>query len=426
MRRFALNVLHVIHSIDPRSGGPSHALRGLVREQVRRGHRVTVLATTVQSAEPWEVAAAYEQRMRDDPDLAGAETTLIKAWGRRRVWRRFGYAPASREWLRSSFVEKAVRPDVVHIHGAFSDLTHVAARQAHRYGVPYIVRPAGCLDADCIDRRSRRLKEWFARVWLQDDMRQAAFVQAMSGAEAEQLKAWATDEQLVSIPHGIELPTLCPLGAADPEAAALAARYPQLAGGRVVLFMARIDSKKRPELIVEALAMLRDEHPDLRLLVAGCDAGHLAALQETIGRLRMNERVAFAGFLQGADKSAAYRAARLCALPSKDENFGVTVIEAMAHGTPMLVTPGVANHVHVDASGGGLTVEPTREAVAEGIRRLLSMDRDALGAKGRIYVAENLTWTGVANRLDELYRRCAPEGTSTMQPDAAHDLCIAE
>jgi len=44
-----MRLLHVIHSIDPRSGGPSHALRGLVAEQVRRGHRVTVTATTAQS-----------------------------------------------------------------------------------------------------------------------------------------------------------------------------------------------------------------------------------------------------------------------------------------------------------------------------------------------------------------------------------------
>lgn len=420
-----LQVLHVIHSIDPRSGGPSHALRGLVREQVRRGHQVSVATTSIQSAEPWEAAASYRERIAADADLAGAEVTLLRAYGRKRILRRYGYTPGCAAWFRDRFARREQRPDVVHIHGVFSNLTHIAARQAQRHDIPYIVRPAGCLDVDCIDRRSRRLKQWFTRVWLAEDMRQAAYIQAMSAAEASQLAAWARDEQLVSIPHGIALPAL-PDASCDEEAHALAARFPQLAGGQIALFMARVDSKKRPELIVEALSLLRDEKPDLRLLVAGCDAGHLSALEATIARLNMNDRVAFAGFLQGADKAAAYRAARLCVLPSKDENFGVTVIEALAHGAPILVTPGVANHVHVDASGGGLTVEPTREALAEGIRKLLAIDRTTVGAKGRDYVARQLTWSGVADRLDELYRRGSSTQRAPLGEVAEPALCTSK
>ena len=51
-----MKILHVIHSVDPRSGGPSHALREMVRAQRDAGHDINLVATTIQSAEPWAPA----------------------------------------------------------------------------------------------------------------------------------------------------------------------------------------------------------------------------------------------------------------------------------------------------------------------------------------------------------------------------------
>ncbi|MEO8377644.1 MAG: hypothetical protein ABI579_08225, partial [Candidatus Sumerlaeota bacterium] len=68
-----MKIVHVIHSIDPRSGGPSGTLRALATAQVALGDKVCIITTDVQSAEPWAKAAAYRQQLRDDKNLKGIE-----------------------------------------------------------------------------------------------------------------------------------------------------------------------------------------------------------------------------------------------------------------------------------------------------------------------------------------------------------------
>jgi len=70
----------------------------------------------------------------------------------------------------------------------------------------------------------------------------------------------------------------------------------------------------------------------------------------------------------------------------------------------VVVTPGVASHIYVDAAGCGFTVEDSVDAVAEGIRKVLLSDRTELGRRGREYVEKHLTWPAVVDKLDELYQ----------------------
>ncbi len=90
-------------------------------------------------------------------------------------------------------------------------------------------------------------------------------------------------------------------------------------------------------------------------------------------------------------------------LPSRDENFGMAVVEAMAHSVPTVVTRGVAAHEYVDASGGGVTVGDTADALAEGIRQMLAGDRAKIGTRGRDFVESNLSWLAVGRQIEQLY-----------------------
>jgi len=114
--------------------------------------------------------------------------------------------------------------------------------------------------------------------------------------------------------------------------------------------------------------------------------------------------VVFAGFLEGEAKQEALAGADLFVLPSIDENFGIAVVEAMAHGLPVVVTPGVAAHVYVDQSGGGLTVEGTVESLAEGMRKILNGDGPAMGRRARAFIEQYLSWPAVMRQYDQMYR----------------------
>lgn len=394
-----MKILHVIHSLDPRSGGPSHAIRQMCRAQTAAGADVALLATTVQSSEPWAPRDEYVERLHQDPAFEGVDLAVEAAYGRRGPWHRYAYSPDSRRCLQRRLRDIERRPDVVHIHGVFSHITHSAARIAKACGVPYVIRPTGALDPACFESGNRWLKRAFTRIMLQRDMREAAFVHATSDAEGNAMRAWVDADRIRVVPLGIDVPSY------DRSAAAerLRETFPQLRGRRVVLFMARVHPIKRAELLVEALALLQGEFPDLALLIVGQDSGGMAAVQAAIDRHALSERVILAGFLEGDRKIAAFAGSDLFALPSKHENFGVAVAEAMAHALPVLVTSGVASHVYVDECGCGVTVEGSAPAIADGLRRLLASDPATMGARGRDFVARRLAWPAIERELTALY-----------------------
>src|SRR5690606_19191530 len=141
-----MKILHVLHSLDPRSGGPSESLREIVRHQAAAGHQVSVITTDAQSVEPWRPSQVFRTALADDPRLAGAELFIARSFGRRRPLSRYSYSLQSTQWMKRRFADRSKRPDVVHIHGVFSHLTSAAARLSRRYGVPYVIRPAGSLN----------------------------------------------------------------------------------------------------------------------------------------------------------------------------------------------------------------------------------------------------------------------------------------
>jgi len=397
-----MHILHVIHSIDPRSGGPSHALRGLLQAQRGQGHAVTVVATTAQSAEPWAPQNQFVAQMRADPAFSDVDLVLGRAWGRHRPWSRFSYCPHTIRLLKQRLANPATRPDVIHIHGQFSHLTIRAAQLARRWRVAYVVRPAGSFDAACLKRGMAFWKRVFVQLFHRRDLRLAAAVHVTSQSEAKQIAELVPSARIVQIPHGVDLPPPRILE----ERENLLCHYPQLRNRRVILYLSRLHEIKRPEWVLDAVLSLRRTYPDLGLIMAGPDAGMEAALRSRAVSAGVDGEVIFPGFLQGRDKSAAFAIADVFCLPSHHENFGVAVVEALACGVPVVVTPGVASHVYVDASGCGLTVEDSIEAVTEGIRKMLQADKETLGRRGREYVEKHLSWHAVAERTEQMYTDC--------------------
>jgi glycosyltransferase involved in cell wall biosynthesis len=395
-----MRILHVIWSIDPRTGGPGHAIRKIASYQLRAGHEVSIATTSMQLAERFESREAFKARMLADAELGGIEVFLGKAFGRRKPWSSWAHSHECSHWLRQRMADKSRAPDVVHIHGVFSHVTAVAAAQARRHGIPYIVRPAGMLNAACLKMGRQRLKAMFTRLFLRKDLQEAGCIHVTSQQEASAVAGYLPTSKIRIIPHGV---TVSPAPDGDARRAILE-RFPQLRGKRVVLSIARISPKKRPEMLVEAIARLRPNHQDLMLLLAGSDEGHLAVVKAVARQHAIEDAVVCPGFLDGHWKAGAFAVADLFALPSLDENFAVAVIEAMAHAVPVLVTPEVAAHVYADESGGGLTITGTPEAFAEGIRTVLSGDPQAMGRRGREYVEKNLTWPAVIQQIDAMYR----------------------
>lgn len=395
-----MKILHVIHSLDPRSGGPSNTLRALAAAQAEAGDDVTILATDVQSAEPWLDDADYRGKLSLDERLQRVRVEIVKGIGRKGALRRFRYSREAAPRLREMMLSR--RPDVIHIHGLFSHLTTCAARIGAAAHVPHVMRPAGGLNEFCRAQGNRAGKNALFHLFVKRDLESALFVHATSEREAEELRRILPEARIEVIPHGVEIPSQEEL---DSARALFLSSHLQLKDQRLVLYLSRIDRKKRLDLVVRAMAEAPLAAGDVALVIAGSDAGFRAEVERLVRELQLERRVFFVGFLEGMMKSGAFAAANVFALTSEDENFGAAAVEALAHGTPTVLTRGVDSHAYSEAAGAGVTVDATPSAIADGIARMLREDRTAMAAAGRRHAQEKLSWKEICARLRAAYCR---------------------
>jgi glycosyltransferase involved in cell wall biosynthesis len=290
--------------------------------------------------------------------------------------------------------------DVVHIHSLFLFPQFAAWRAARRARVPYIVSPRGALDP-WLRRRNATVKAIADAAWQRRFLEQAALLHLTSGEEARQAAGVAPRVPRAVVPNGVRWSEYERLPSAD------AFRHAYLHGNDapIVLFMGRISAKKGIDLLVRAFAAVRREFGDAWLVIAGPDDERLTrslralALHEGVA-----DRVVFTGMLRGDAKLAALAAADVWALPSRGENFGNAVVEAMAASRAVLVSAEVNIAMDIALASAGVVAERSVDAFAEGITMLLrdGSARTALGVAARAF-AQRYDWARVAPQLAAMY-----------------------
>ena len=373
-----MRVLHLVSSLDPRAGGPPKALVGFASALVKLQLHVTVLSTT----RP-DDRADYA----DDLKAGGVDVTLI---GPMRTPLRI------HPDLKKAVKEGVQCADVVHIHGIWDPLQHLGAALARRSDVPYIFRPCGMLDPWSL-RQSRWKKRLYLAILLRRDLNAAAAIHYTTATERDLAAPFRLRPQAIVEPNGIDLTEFEHL----PPAGTFRDKYPQIGDRPIVLFLGRLHPKKGPDILIEAFA--RAALPDAVLVLAGPgDENYVADLRMLVAKHRLEDRVIFTGMLLGRDRIAVYADADLFCLPSHQENFGIAVVEALAAGTPVLVSDQVNIFREVEDAGVATVVALRTDALVEKLARVnnpvASLERCTAFAR------ENYNWSKIAASWIEHYK----------------------
>ena len=287
--------------------------------------------------------------------------------------------------------------DVIHLMGHWSMLNALVFILARQTGTPYVVCPAGELP---LFGRSRWLKHLFNLLIGYRVVRNAAGWIAVTPDELPAFKRYGVaTERVTVIPNGIN--------EADfgvDEGGKFGDRI-GIGAAPFILFMGRLNPIKGPDLLLEAFCSIAHKYSSYHLVFAGPDGGLLESLQRGAKERGVSDRVHFIGYIAGRDKAAAYRAADLLVIPSRQEAMSIVVLEAGIVGTPVLLTS-CCGFDEVAIVGGGQVVAATANDLAAGLERLLS-DRPVLigmGSRLRDHVRHHFSWDVIVKRFLGLYR----------------------
>src|SRR5579862_197938 len=326
-----LRILQCVGDIDPAMGGSVEAARQLSVALARLGHAPELV--TLRPARP-----EWTANWSGTSHCAGPADT------------RYLYSSRLPAWVR----EHAAGYDAVLIHGLWRYTSVGVWRGLRQSGVPYFVFPHGMLDPyfrrACPGKHLQKLACWLAAErFVLRDARAVFFACERERVLARgTFRPYACREKVVGL--GISPPP--PPGATR---STLFARFPELLGKRVVLFLGRLHPKKGCDLLVQAFSRVANLDRRLHLVMAGPDqGGWQARLQAVAQGCAIASRVTWTGPLYGDGKWEAMRAAEVFALPSHAENFGIAVAEALGCGLPVLISSQVSIAPDVEADGAGL------------------------------------------------------------------------
>ena len=376
-----MRVLHVVSSIDPQSGGPVAALVGLTTAQEKSHITVSILATWRRNQN-----LSYVDLLRDERinlQLVGSTIGPL-SWHRQ---------------INATLHAMLENVDVVHIHGLWEQVQHLAATAAFSRRIPYVIRPCGMLDPWSLSQK--KLKKMAYMAWrLRTNLDRAAAIHFTSRTERDQTKSLGLRTQSLVEPNGVDLSEFQHL----PTPGTFRARYPSISDNPLIVFMGRIHPGKGLEYLVPAMAKVKPTNTVLA--VVGPDSKNFRSTVEAlVARHGLQDRVIFTNALYGADRVTALTDADLFALPSDHENFGVAVVESLAASTPVVISDRVNIHDQIAAAGVGGVVPTNIDMLAEELSRWLSDEplRRKAAKAARPFVQENYDWRRIAQHWRDHY-----------------------
>jgi glycosyltransferase involved in cell wall biosynthesis len=353
-----MKILRSTHTVNPARGGPIESIRQSSAALIRRGHSVEIISLDAPD-DPW---------VREMP-------LPVHALGPGRG--SYGYLPRFSDWIRARRSEY----DAVIVHGLWQYSSFGVWRSVAGTSTPYFVFPHGMLDPWF--KRAyplKHLKKLLYWPWGEYRVLRDAAAVLFTSEEERQLarESFALYKcKEVVVNYG----TAAPVNLEVAREAFFAA-LPRLRGERFFLFLGRLHEKKGCDLLIEAYAQIRNSSERVHLVMAGpcAQPDYLRHLQQIAAAT--DGMISFPGMLTGDVKWGALSAAEAFVLPSHQENFGIAVAEALACGTPVLISNKVNIWREIEADGAGYVENDDLAGTGNLLKRWLATAPDARSAMG--------------------------------------------
>ncbi len=386
-----MKILHVTPYYWPaiRYGGPIFSISGLCKALAVRGHEVHVYTTAIDGSADLDVPV-------NTPNVVDNVTV---SYFKCPILRRLFWAPSMRRALLKNIHEF----DLVHIHTVYVWPVFTAAKIAGNAQVPFILAPRGMLEQELMRRKSRFVKNIWLKFFGKKIISSAKALHITTPREEHELRQFHLNmPRTLHIPNGLDLDSL-------PQTLPTKATPRRNTEQNYVIFLGRISWEKGLDRLVKAWGC----GIDCQLTLAGNDeTGYSEKLKLLSRKLGIASQLNLIGPVKSDAKWHLLKRAKILVLPSYSENFGNVVLEAMAVGCPVIVTPEVGLAYAVKQYGAGAVVPGEPELLAAKIRELLDdeVQLQEMGRKGQLAAREYFSWSVIAEQMEQEYMEIVRNG----------------
>jgi glycosyltransferase involved in cell wall biosynthesis len=372
----AVTVVHTVASLTPNSG-VTPVIRGYLQDRANAG----LSSVCIYFDEPGTTREQISHLSEKDRSHLVPVARPAAPWAQ---YAAFGQILAN----TLSKLQANGHSVIVHDHGLWLPSNLATSTVARQLDCRYIVSPHGMLQPQAMAYAS--LKKRLA--WLLYEKRRlqkAAALHVTSNIEAQSVARQLPSANLIQVPIGISLPQIPPRDRPRRQD---------------VIYLGRLSPIKGISMLIKAWQLAKQAGWHLRL-VGPCDPAYLQQLRDEVAQLNVGDSVSFDGPLYGVDKQTLLLESHVLVLPSFSENFGMVVVEALAHGLPVITTNRTP-WLSIPQKGCGWIVQPEASRLAEAIRSAMSTsanDAERMGACGRIWMKEDFDPLILARRMNEHY-----------------------
>lgn len=388
-----MKVLHVIPSVSLVRGGTSQAVLDIVKVLLDRCIDAEILTTN-----------------DNGPDLLDVPVCQCTAYKQVPIWffprfsppikplKEFAFSHLLTTWLWQNITKY----DLVHIHALFSYVCTTTMAIAHIKKIPYLVRPHGLLCTWSLQQSA-----WKKQIYL-------ALIERANLNHSQALEFTTLQEQREAAPLALKPPSfILPFSVSVPtpipDARQLLRQRLQIpADEPIILFMSRLHYKKGLDYLIAALGAIKNQRFTFVLAGSG-SPDYESQIEAQLLAVGIGDRTHRVGFVQGEIKELLLQGSDIFALTSHSESFGLAVLEAIAAGLAIVITPGVPLAPVVEQYQLGCITALETATIARSLQKCLEDLNNCQQTKqrhdrARQLILKQYSWGSIASNLSEVYK----------------------
>lgn len=376
-----MRIVHFVKDLDLSSGGPTRSVPALAEWQSRINE--------------YQVSVVFGESAK--PCLPDADT-------------RVAYIPVkSGIWTEKNAIP--INPhSLFHIHGLWSPLLHRAVAVARARHMPYVISTRGMMAGWALQHKAFKKRiAWL--LYQKNDLQKADRIVVSSEFEKAEVMNRLPQSAFDVMPNGCH---------PKPNIPALTAPLLEKNGVRWALAMGRLHPVKGYRELIDAWAAVAPGA--WKLAIAGPDeSNHLDTLKSLVSSHGLARQVIFLGTVDDHQKWQLFEQCELFLAPSRTENFGMAIAEALQSGTPVITTTGTPWQM-IPQYNCGWWIELDDEALKSALTEATQLSAETLanmGQRGQKLISENFTWDAVAAKSLEIYQSVL-EMRRSGSPGATH------